>query len=49
MFYKRLIAEDGLPFSTYLTERERDELQIQRLTDDWPTEDLDTTEKKNNR
>ncbi|CCI84445.1 Protein of unknown function [Lactobacillus pasteurii DSM 23907 = CRBIP 24.76] len=29
--------------------RERDELQIQRLTDDWPTEDLDTTEKKNNR
>lgn len=41
MFYKRLIAEEGLPFSTTLTSREKDEIQIQRLTQNLPTEDLD--------
>lgn len=41
MFYKRLIAEEGLPFSTSLTPREKDELQIQKLTQNLPTEDLD--------
>ena len=41
MFYKRLIAEEGLPFSTTLTAREKDELQIQKMTQDLPTEDLD--------
>ncbi|WP_232815466.1 hypothetical protein [Lactobacillus crispatus] len=45
MFYKRLIAENGLPFSTNLTEREKDELEIQNLTKDWATEDLDSPEK----
>lgn len=45
MFYKRLVAEDGLPFSTQLTQREKDELAIQRITADWPVEDLDTPEK----
>ncbi|MDK7367012.1 type II toxin-antitoxin system RelB/DinJ family antitoxin [Lactobacillus crispatus] len=45
MFYKRLIAENGLPFSTNLTEREKDELEIQNLTKNWATEDLDSPEK----
>lgn len=45
MFYKRLVAEDGLPFSTKLTEREKNELAIQQMTEDWPTEDLDTPQK----
>ncbi|QNQ80215.1 type II toxin-antitoxin system RelB/DinJ family antitoxin [Lactobacillus sp. PV034] len=44
MFYKRLIAEDGLPFSTTLTEREKDELQIQKMTQNLPTVDLDNPE-----
>lgn len=45
MFYKRLVAEGGLPFSTELTKREKDELAIQRLTKDLPVEKLDTPEK----
>ncbi|MCI1974498.1 MAG: type II toxin-antitoxin system RelB/DinJ family antitoxin [Limosilactobacillus sp.] len=45
MFYKRLVAEGGLPFSTKLTQREKDELAIQELTENWPTEELDTPEK----
>lgn len=45
MFYKRLIAENGLPFSTTLTQHEKDELQIQQITKDWRTEDLNTPEK----
>lgn len=45
MFYKRLVAEGGLPFSTELTQREKDELAIQNITKDWPTEELDTPEK----
>lgn len=44
MFYKRLVARGGLPFSTELTQREEDELAIQKMTADWPTEDLDTPE-----
>lgn len=45
MFYKRLVAENGLPFSTKLTQREQDELAIQQLTANWPVENLDTPEK----
>lgn len=45
MFYKRLVAEKGLPFSTKLTDREKNDLAIQELTSDWPTEDLDSPEK----
>lgn len=45
MFYKRLVAEGGLPFSTELTKREKDELAIQRLTKDLPVKKLDTPEK----
>lgn len=44
MFYKRLIAEEGLPFSTSLTTREKNELQIQKLSQDSPTIDLDNPE-----
>lgn len=45
MFYKRLVAEGGLPFSTQLTQREKDELEIQQLAKDIPVEYLDTPEK----
>ncbi len=45
MFYKRLVAEDGLPFSTNLTQREKDELKIQQLTANLPVEKLDTPKK----
>lgn len=45
MFYKRLVAENGLPFSTKLTKREENELAIQKMTASWPVEDLDSSEK----
>lgn len=45
MFYKRLVAKGGLPFSTDLTQREKDELAIQRLAKDRPIEHLDTPKK----
>lgn len=45
MFYKRLVAKGGLPFSTDLTQCEKDELAIQQLTANLPVEDLDTPEK----
>lgn len=45
MFYKRLVAEGGLPFSTELTPREKDELEIQQLTKNLPVEHLNTPEK----
>lgn len=45
MFYTRLVAKGGLPFSTELTEREKNELAIQQLTADLPVTELDTPEK----
>lgn len=45
MFYTRLVAQGGLPFSTELTKREKDELAIQKLTADLPVEELNTPEK----
>lgn len=45
MFYTRLVAKGGLPFSTELTEREKNELAIQQLTADLPITKLDTPEK----
>lgn len=45
MFYKRLVARGGLPFSAELTQREKDELAIQKMTANWPTEELDTPQK----
>lgn len=41
MFYKRLVAEDALPFSTELTKREKAELDIKDITSKWPVTDLD--------
>ena len=45
MFYKRLVAKGGLPFSTELTQREKDELTIQRITLNLPIEELNSPEK----
>lgn len=44
MFYKRLVAEGGLPFSPKLTQREKDELAIQKITTTWPVTELKTPE-----
>ncbi|HJE45740.1 type II toxin-antitoxin system RelB/DinJ family antitoxin [Levilactobacillus namurensis] len=44
MFYKRLVAQGTLPFPAELTQREKDELDIQKLTADWPVKDLKTPE-----
>lgn len=45
MFYKRLVAEGGLPFSLQLTQREKDELAIRQLSEKRPLIALDTPEK----
>lgn len=45
MFYKRLVAQGGLPFSTELTQREKDDLKLQELASKIPVENLDTPEK----
>ena len=45
MFYKRLVAEVGLPFSTKLTQREKDELEIEKITSRLPVEHMDTPDK----
>ena len=42
MFYKRLVAQWGLPFAAELTQREKDDLAIHALTADWPTQSLTT-------
>lgn len=38
-------AEGGLPFSTKLTQREKDELEIEEITSKLPVEHLDTPDK----
>ena len=38
-------AEGGLPFSTKLTQREKDELEIEEITSRLPVEHLDTPDK----
>lgn len=42
---KRIPTQDNLPFSTGLTLREKNELEIQHLTANMPVEKLDTPEK----
>ncbi|WP_288508388.1 hypothetical protein [uncultured Limosilactobacillus sp.] len=42
---RKLSEEGGVTFLATLTQREQDELSIQRLTANWPVVDLNTPEK----
>lgn len=45
IFYKRVIANDGIPFDVHLTERERAIKDIQKYSKLMPIDVLDTPEK----
>lgn len=42
MFYKRIVAKNGLPFDAELTQREQDTLKLIELSKNLPIKELDT-------